>query len=157
MFCVVLIACVAAFWAFVARSSTTDAEAPRPSAQDRIECVSAVELGRVEAGSPASNRLLLRNPTSAGVVVSRGESSCPCIELQEVPIEIDPGGEAEVRIGFAPEEDLEFRGKLAATLVGLDPEGGKLFECRVHVEVVGRAAASPTADDREGGGPGHEQ
>ena len=73
----------------------------------------------------------------------RIETSCPCIGVGPVPIQIGPGETQTLTVKFDPSSDGEYAGKLGVNITGYFSDGTVAFRTRVKIHV------SPGLEDRE--------
>jgi len=78
--------------------------------------------------------ITLCNPSTEPVIVERVETSCPCIEVSPVPLEVEPAGKSDLGVTFDPSFDPDFKGDLRVHLSGYDERDRLLFRTYVDVE-----------------------
>jgi tetratricopeptide (TPR) repeat protein len=94
-----------------------------------------VDLGVLAPGLSGRANFLILNPLRKAVVIDRVTTSCPCVRIMGLPVQIQPSDSAEVTVLFDPTEDRNFRGSLSVHVIGEDQGGTPLFETLVNVTV----------------------
>jgi hypothetical protein len=95
-----------------------------------------VDLGTLRAGRSARAAIALRNTTGRTIVVDRIESSCDCLSLPALPLEVRPGSRAEFPVVFDSSHEAGFAGELGILVRGFDSGNTLVFRTQVRCEVV---------------------
>ena len=142
-----LLASVSAALALVAAalsslgSSTSDTAPPAGppgAAEQRFPLKTSpapIEFEVLEPGESVQTSLLVRNTQSVALALSRVETSCPCIEIAPVPIEIGPGAQETLTATFDSSSEPDFEGGLAVEITGYLADGRIAFRTQVKVDV----------------------
>jgi hypothetical protein len=100
-----------------------------------LRCPPSVSLGRLQPGESSLAHLSLSNPTSVSRTVARVETSCECVHVDALPIQIAPHESRSIPISYCSDQEHAFRGKLAVELIGRDERDDALFRSRADVEI----------------------
>lgn len=94
-----------------------------------------VSLGSLNPGQVVDKKIVLSNPWTTPVTIQRIETSCPCLEVAPVPIEIASGRSGEIVVRFNSTEDPDYRGVLGIEVTGYNPSGKSVMEMRIDLEI----------------------
>ena len=94
-----------------------------------------IQLGMLAPGRSARVAVTVRNPGVDPVVISRVETSCPCVRATPDRLSLAPGESSEFTLTFDSTGEPEFRGRLAVEYVGRSPDGSAVVRGTVHLEV----------------------
>lgn len=117
----------------------------------RLHVPPRLDIGDVAAGLRVASRLSISNPGDASIVVAKVDSSCPCLRVAPGAFVARPHSTTDVTMTYDASEAPDFRGVLALEVRGRDAGGGVLFQTRVDLRVVSRAARASSAVEMEGG------
>jgi hypothetical protein len=129
--------------------STNTAAVPAAGVQERslLEPSSpAIDLGIVPQAGAEQERFELTNMGEAPVRVTRIRSSCPCLKLEPIPLEVPPGGTVPVLARLDLSSEPHFAGGLSITVAGYTPAGKLAFQ--ISVDATVRNPATEQATDR---------
>ena len=104
-----------------------------------------IRLGTLEPGRSVRVAVAVRNRSADPVVISRVETSCPCIRATPDRLSLAPGDSSELTLTFDPSDEPEFRGILAVEYVGRSSDGAAVLRGTVRLEVKGPSKASAPA------------
>jgi Protein of unknown function (DUF1573) len=96
-----------------------------------------ISLGSLSPGETKRSRFTLTNPGLESITIERVTTSCPCVEVGPVPVQIRPGKTESMEVKFDPAEEPEFRGRLSIEVSGLDPAGSIAFRTHIGIDVRG--------------------
>jgi hypothetical protein len=94
-----------------------------------------IRLGTLAPGEIGRFSVILRNPGRDLATVERVESSCPCVRLMPIPVQVEPDGSTSVVAEFDPVHEPDFRGSLAVHLEGYDEANVLQFRTTVELTV----------------------
>ena len=120
----------------------------RPSASARSPLIvgpDPIQLGMLAPGRSARLAVSVRNPSVDPVVISRVETSCPCVRATPDRLSLAPGESSKLTLTFDPSGEPGFRGKLAVEYVGRSPDGSAVARGTVHLEVKDSTKSSALA------------
>ncbi|MFI5456162.1 MAG: DUF1573 domain-containing protein [Isosphaerales bacterium] len=89
-----------------------------------------------ESGESAQTSLVVRNTQSVALTLERIETSCSCIGIAPVPIEIGPGEPRTLNVTFDSSSDPDFEGGLSVEISGYLSDGKIAFRTQAKVEVL---------------------
>ncbi|MGC8639443.1 MAG: DUF1573 domain-containing protein [Isosphaeraceae bacterium] len=108
-----------------------------------------ISLGVLSPGEGAEALASVRNIGARTVVVARVETSCPCVQVSQLPIRLGDGQTASLRILFDPSKEPGFCGGLTVHVRGYG-ERSIVFCTRVSLTVSAakQGAQGEEADPR---------
>ena len=134
-----LIALIAVAW-LISAKSTNRSQVPPPVPGDLpLRSPDPIRLGRLLPGVRVERKISLINRFPLLVRIDRIESTCPCVRVSPVPMEIGGLGRSELAVIFDPSEEPDFRGTLSVDLRGVGKSGEVLFRLTVDVTVADEA------------------
>ena len=92
-------------------------------------------LGTLEAGGAATASLTAQNHGREALILERVESSCPCVSVGPVPVQIAAGGSALLAVTVDLAGEPDFRGGLTVDLTGNATDGATMFHTEVRLMV----------------------
>jgi len=87
----------------------------------------------VHEGEAIERPLSIRNTRDDALTLERVETSCPCIGVSPIPIEIGPRQTKVLSVSFNPSSDPDFEGELSVQLTGYLSSGGIAFRTEVRL------------------------
>ncbi len=132
-FCLLLAAAGCTPASDAAGSATGSTEVEKPTLL-QTSC-RTMDLGIVLQAGSEQERFELTNPGSELVRVTRVSSSCPCLMLEPIPLEVPPGGSLPVLARLDLASEPQFIGGLSIAVAGYTPVGELAFNLTVEATV----------------------
>lgn len=104
------------------------------SALSLIVSPDPIALGTLAPGQSARATVTLRNTRDQTVQVKL-ETSCPCIRVTPIELQVEPRQSSLVIVVYDPADDPDFRGRLSVKLSGHEPSGQIAFDSRIEFEI----------------------
>jgi hypothetical protein len=92
-----------------------------------------LKLEDLDAGQSARTSLAVLSSQETPVRLERIETSCPCVKVGPVPVQIDPGSTTALTVTFDASGEPDFRGKLSVNIVGYTEDGSVGFMTHLAV------------------------
>jgi hypothetical protein len=69
------------------------------------------------------------------LAIERIETSCPCIGMGGVPVQLEPDETKNLRVTFDPSYDPDFAGRLSVQVTAYLTDGSLAFQTKVNLDV----------------------
>jgi hypothetical protein len=86
-------------------------------------------------GESAQTPLLVRNTQASPLTLNRIETSCSCVGVRPVPIEIGPGESKALNVTFDSPSEPDFEGGLSVEITGYLSDGKVAFRTIAKLEI----------------------
>lgn len=129
---------VALTWRSWPKSSDPAGADVRPAAAATAAGGSAIDLGRLSLGEIRRGRVVVENPSTQPLVLLDVRTSCPCLQVLDLPALVPPSGQVEVTfryLGTAP-------GRAEHTLTVVTEDSRTTREFRLRAETTARRLAN---------------
>ncbi len=97
-----------------------------------------VDLGTLAQGERREFVIHLQNPHDRTVVVEQLETSCPCLEVKNLPWRFSPGQERKFALRLDMGREPDFSGRLTIRMSASTAQGEHAMRCHVQVQVVSK-------------------
>jgi len=92
-----------------------------------------IDLDVVHEGEGIERPLSLRNTRDDALTLERVETSCACVRVSPIPVEVGPRQTKVLSVGFNSSSDPDFEGKLSVHLTGYLSGGEIAFRTEVRL------------------------
>ncbi len=110
-----------------------------------------IRFGTDEEGRRVVSELRLSNKSEFSFNISKIETSCPCLTVEPLSVDIAPHRAARLLVIFDSSSEPGFRGNLSIDIVGKSIEGESVFSAKAEITVTEPVRAGTGSIDRMGG------
>jgi hypothetical protein len=113
-----------------------------------------IVFGPISAGELLQHPFCVRNTQQTPLTLQRIGTSCPCIRVTSLPVQVGPAESRGLSVTFDPASEADFVGRLRVGITGYLSDGRIAFLAHVDLEVTRQVDArndpAPAATTSEG-------